>query len=74
MSYSAGWIIPAHTNNPLKREIFLTQEALFIRKGKVRVDFYTDKAEYLSARFRQLCLSPSPLDLARDDAKLCEEE
>ena len=50
MSYSAGWIIPAHTNNPLKREIFLTQEALFIRKGKVRVDFYTDKAEYRKSR------------------------
>jgi hypothetical protein len=50
MSYSAGWIIPAHKNNPLRREIFLTQEALFIRRGKVRVDFYTDKGEYRKSR------------------------
>jgi hypothetical protein len=59
MSYSAGWIIPAHTNNPVRREIFLTQEALFIRKGKVRVDFYADKGEYRKSRI----LSPGDVIL-----------
>jgi hypothetical protein len=50
MSYSAGWIIPAHINNPLRREVFRTHEALFIRKGKLRVDFYSDKGEYRKSR------------------------
>src|SRR5262245_33957267 len=50
MSHSAGWIIPAHTNNPVKREVFRTNETLFIRKGKLRVDFYSDKGEYRKSR------------------------
>lgn len=50
MSYSAGKTILAHKNNPIKREISLTMETLFVRKGKVRVDFYTDKGEYRRSR------------------------
>jgi mannose-6-phosphate isomerase-like protein (cupin superfamily) len=46
MSYQAGKIIPAHTHRPVRREVFHTQEALFIRKGKLRVDFYSDQQEY----------------------------
>ena len=33
MSYSAGKIIPAHTHNPVRREVFYTQEALFIERA-----------------------------------------
>jgi hypothetical protein len=50
MSYSPGKIIPAHTHNPVQREVFLTQETLFIRKGKVRVDFFTEQREYHQSR------------------------
>jgi hypothetical protein len=50
MSYSAGKIIPAHTHNLVRREVSYTQEALFIRKGKVRVDFYTQRQEYRKSR------------------------
>lgn len=50
MSYGPGKIIPAHTHNPVKREVFHTQETLFIRKGKVRVDFYTKQQEYRKSR------------------------
>jgi hypothetical protein len=50
MSYSAGKIIPAHTHNPVRREVFYTQEALFIRKGKVRVDFFSKQLEYRMSR------------------------
>ena len=50
MSYATGKVIPAHTHNPVPREVFYTQEALFIRKGKVRVDFYTQQREYRKSR------------------------
>jgi mannose-6-phosphate isomerase-like protein (cupin superfamily) len=50
MSYSAGQLIPAHTHNPVSREVFLTQETLFIRKGRLRVDFYSDQRVYKKSR------------------------
>jgi mannose-6-phosphate isomerase-like protein (cupin superfamily) len=50
MSYQAGKVIPAHTHNPVRREVFYTQETLFIRKGKVRVDFYSEAREYWTSR------------------------
>ena len=50
MSYPAGKTIPAHTHNPVHREVFQTQETLFIRKGKLRVDFYTESREYRASR------------------------
>lgn len=50
MSYQAGRAIPAHTHNPVARNVMHTQETLFIRKGKVRVDFFTDDREYVTSR------------------------
>jgi len=50
MSYKPGKIIPAHTHQPVRREVLFTQEALFIRKGKLRVDFYTIEQEYRCSR------------------------
>jgi hypothetical protein len=50
MSYRAGRVIPAHTHNPVTREVTYTQETLFIRKGKVRVDFFTDARKYVTSR------------------------
>jgi ubiquinone/menaquinone biosynthesis C-methylase UbiE/mannose-6-phosphate isomerase-like protein (cupin superfamily) len=50
MSYRPGKVIPAHTHNPVRREVFYTQETLFVRKGKVRVDFYSEAREYRTSR------------------------
>jgi hypothetical protein len=50
MSYSRGKIIPAHTHNLVRREVSYTQEALFIRKGKIRVDFFSRELEYQRSR------------------------
>lgn len=50
MSYQPGKIIPAHTHRPVRREVLYTQEALFIRKGKLRVDFYTADRDYRCSR------------------------
>jgi hypothetical protein len=47
MHYQPGKIIPAHAHNPVPREVIFTQEVLFIRRGKVRVDFYDDTRAYL---------------------------
>ncbi len=50
MSYKPGKVIPAHTHQLVRREVFRTQEALFIRKGKLRVDFYTAGQDYRCSR------------------------
>jgi hypothetical protein len=50
MSYKPGKIIAAHTHQPVRREVLYTQEALFIRKGKLRVDFYSAEQEYRLSR------------------------
>lgn len=50
MRHPAGKIISAHTHNPVPREVHYTQEVLFIRKGKLRVDFYNSEQCYLESR------------------------
>lgn len=49
MNHPAGKIIQPHVHNTVLREVHYTQEALFIRKGKLRVDFYDDKQNYLES-------------------------
>lgn len=51
MKHPAGKIISPHVHNPVPREIQFTKEVLFIRKGKLRVDFYDDSQNYLTSRF-----------------------
>jgi hypothetical protein len=50
MNRPQGYVIPPHVHNPVKRDVVWTQEVLFIRSGKVRVDFYTDGRHYLESR------------------------
>ncbi len=50
MNHPAGKIIEAHVHNPVAREVQYTQEVLFIRSGRMRVDFYTETRQYLSSR------------------------
>lgn len=50
MHHPVGKVIPPHVHNPVPREVQYTQEVLFIKKGKLRVDFYNDKKEYLESR------------------------
>lgn len=42
-------ILP-HRHNIVQREVHLTQEVLFIKSGKVRVDFYDNEQTYLESR------------------------
>ena len=50
MSYPTCKTFSTHMHNPVRREVFYTQEALFIRKGRVRVDFFSNRQEYRTSR------------------------
>lgn len=50
MHHPAGKVIDPHVHNPVPREVHYTQEVLFIRRGKVRVDFYDAHQSYLESR------------------------
>jgi mannose-6-phosphate isomerase-like protein (cupin superfamily) len=50
MNRPIGYEIPPHVHNLIPRNVSLTQEVLFIKSGKVRVDFYNDDKEYLESR------------------------
>lgn len=50
MKHPAGKIIDSHVHNPILREVFYTQEVLFIRSGRLRVDFYSADTRYLESR------------------------
>lgn len=50
MNRPAGYIIDAHVHNPVSREVHYTNEVLFIKSGRVRVDFYTEQQEYLESK------------------------
>ena len=43
-------MIQPHIHNPVSREVRFTQEVLFIKKGRVRVDFYDTEEVYLESR------------------------
>jgi mannose-6-phosphate isomerase-like protein (cupin superfamily) len=47
MNRPAGYVIAPHIHNPVKREVHYTKEVLFIKSGRVRVDFYDDGKKYL---------------------------
>ena len=50
MRHAKGTTIDAHSHNPVERSVHLTQEVLFIRKGQLRVDFYSDERVHLESR------------------------
>lgn len=50
MNRSKGFTIDPHVHNPIMREVILTQEVLFIKSGKVRVDFYDNKRVYIVSK------------------------
>lgn len=50
MKRPEGYHITPHIHNKISREVHFTQEVLFIRKGKVKVDFYAPDKKYLESR------------------------
>lgn len=49
MRHPAGKVIDAHVHNPVPREVHYTHEVLFIRRGRIRVDFYDGQRNYLES-------------------------
>ena len=47
MNRPKDYIIPPHSHNKVKREVEDTHEVLFIKSGKVRIDFYNENHDYL---------------------------
>ena len=50
MSHPTGKEIQPHVHKKVQREVHYTQETLFIRKGKLQVDFYSDEQKFLESR------------------------
>jgi hypothetical protein len=50
MRHPAGHLIEPHVHNPVPRAVHFTQEALFLRRGRLRVDFYSEAGAYLESR------------------------
>lgn len=46
MKRPEGYIIEAHVHNAVPREVVYTKETLFIKSGRVRVDFYDSDKKY----------------------------
>ena len=53
MRHPAGKLIQPHVHNPVVREVHFTQEVLFIKQGRLRVDFYNGRQQYLESRILQ---------------------
>ncbi len=50
MNRPEGYSIPPHVHNIVERKVEHTLEVLYVKKGKVRVDFYDDNKVYLESR------------------------
>jgi mannose-6-phosphate isomerase-like protein (cupin superfamily) len=53
MRHPAGKVIDPHVHNPVNRSVQYTQEVLFIRRGRLRVDFYDNDQTYIESRILQ---------------------
>jgi mannose-6-phosphate isomerase-like protein (cupin superfamily) len=49
MNRPTGYVIPPHVHNPVAREVQYTKEVLFIKSGRLRVDFYSEEQVYLES-------------------------
>ena len=50
MNRPQGYVIKPHVHNSVERQVHFTKEVLFIKSGKVRIDFYDDEQSYLESR------------------------
>ena len=51
MKRPTGYKIKPHIHNNIPREVNLTQEVLFIKSGKIKVNFYNSEKIYLESKF-----------------------
>lgn len=49
MKRPKNYVIPPHVHNSVIREVQYTKEVLFIKSGRVRVDFYDEDKNYIES-------------------------
>jgi hypothetical protein len=49
MNRPKDYVIPPHRHNLVKRDVHLTQEVLFLKSGKIRVDFFDNVQTYIKS-------------------------
>jgi hypothetical protein len=50
MTRPVGYRVVPHVHNPVERHTIGTQEVLFIKSGRVRIDFYSFDRTYIESR------------------------
>ena len=50
MNRPKGYVMEPHVHNIVNRQVNLTKEVLFIKSGKIRVDFYDGEKNYIESR------------------------
>jgi len=50
LEHDKGTYIKPHTHTKFLRKIYTTSEVLYVKKGSIRVDFYTNKNKYLFSK------------------------
>lgn len=50
MKHPKGKTIEPHAHQLAKREVLYTNEALIVKRGRVRIDFFDDRQTYLKSR------------------------
>lgn len=50
MKRPSGYVIQPHVHKPVLREVIFTNEVLFIKSGRLRVDFFDDKENYIESK------------------------
>lgn len=53
MNRPEGYKISPHIHNKVERQVFYTQEVLFIKRGKVKINFFDDNKNSIDARILQ---------------------
>lgn len=49
MQHPVGKVILPHVHRPVPREVQYTQEVLFLKRGRLRADFYNEQQQYLES-------------------------
>ncbi len=50
MNRPAGYTISPHVHNKVTRNVHYTLETLFVRRGRLKVDFYSDERDFVGSR------------------------
>ena len=48
--HPAGKNVESHIHNDIRRDVYRTKEVVFIKKGKLKTDFYNENKEFVCSR------------------------